>query len=427
MRPITIISLLVSIIPHLVSAHSWTPDDVCPTEIKVTIPNGRSDFGTMVSVHDALSHCPNISSLDLRVTLNGCSSWPDRWNFPFSYNGGETYPTLKKLRLDGYDFSSVESTRPPWLMPRTVGLFDWLKRGHWKPWLQAQVYGMPQLAPPKSNLDLWLGAMNWSEIDELAIDGCEHTNEVIAKIPPYLHSLRRLESTNIPFIEALPNNTITHLTWVGPHKHGDLANILDRQGATLQELEFRCNEMGCPLMRNKFNLSIIPDMAPNLMHLSVNIPRNGSWPLDSFHTIASLPQLRSLEIYSNLQSDCQRQKPEPYTKTGLEYLKEYGMNYCRGEDQFQEPLLNENSAEDLFYFIQQANVGGALQNVTFRIGDWTPPWDGPLYFPPWIEDRKVEIVCSARGEVEGERRCELIRSYGYWPPESNTGYDDDYE
>ncbi|KAJ4993598.1 hypothetical protein SVAN01_00652 [Stagonosporopsis vannaccii] len=426
MQAVTIIAILASLVPYVASAR-WTRNDTCPTEIKTTIPNSRLEFGSMVSVHEALSQCPNITSLDLRVTLLGCSEWPDRWNFPFNYNGGDSYPSLKKLRLDGYDFSSSDDIRPPWQMPLqgmsnaeawTFGLYDWIRRGYWKPWLRAQIYGYPPTPPSKSNLDLWLGAMNWSAIEELAIADC--SDEFVEKVPSHLRSLRWLASTNISFVEALPNNTLESLTWVGPHKRGDFDSILERQGAKLQELEFRDDEMGYSFMRRKFNMSIIPETAKYLKHLSVNIPRNGSWPLESFRAIAQLSQLQSLVIYSNLQSECQRQMPDKYTREWSKWRMDHGDSYCIKEDRYQKPLLDEGNAEELYKFIKEANVGSGPENVTFRIGDWTPIWDGPLYSPPWIEGRKVEIHCSNVAQIKAEKHCEMVRSYGYWPPESNT-------
>jgi|SRR5690242_10342467 len=426
MRVITIVSVLASIVPYLASAR-WTRNDKCPTEIETTIPNYRSDFGSMVSVHEALSQCPNISSLDLRVTLIGCSGWPDRWNFPFNHNGGEKYPDLKKLRLEGYDFSNLDDVRPPWQMPLqgrsdaeawTFRLYDWIRQGYWKPWLQAQIYGHPSLPPLKSNLDLWLGAMNWSAIEELAISDC--SDELIEKLPSHLHSLRKLESTNISFVEALPNNTLERLTWIGPHKHGNLDSILQRQGGRLRELEIRDDELDWSYMRSKFNVSIIPDMAPNLTHLSINILRNGSWSPEPFRAVSQLSHLESLNIYSNLQSQCQRQKPEEYTRDWLKWRAEHGESYCVDEDRFQKPLLNESSAEELYNLMKGANPRGLLQNVTFRIGDWKPIWDGPLYSPPWMEGRRVEIHCSEVGKEKFEKHCEMVQSYGYWPPGSNT-------
>ncbi|KAJ4345361.1 uncharacterized protein N0V89_011491 [Didymosphaeria variabile] len=303
------------------------------------------------------------------------------------------------------------------LMLWTLRLLDWLKKGHWKPWLQVQLYGLPPSEQPRTNLDLWLDAMDWSGIEELAIKRQRHEDDIVEKLPPRLTSLRRLWSTDMSFIEALPNNTLTHLTWIGPSRHGDFANVLERQGSTLEKLEFRCDEKICPSFCNHFNMSHIQEMAQNLEHLTIDIPRNGTWPLEFFQAIASLSKLRSLEIYLELQSDCRRGKPEDHAM--WKYQEEHGKNYCTGGDQFQKPLLNENEAENLFQLIEEANIGCQLQDVTFRLGDWTPPYDGPLYFPPWIENRKAEVTCSKTDRAQREKRCRAVRSYGYWPPKTN--------
>lgn len=442
MYSVMLLYFLTSLIPSLVNGRVWTRNDTCPVEIKATIPNGdRCDspdsnrvlcdrsqepyFGTMVSIHDALTHCPNISSLNLRVTLLGCSTWPDRWNFPLSYNRGEMYPALKKLRLEGYDFSSVEDVRPPWQAPLmgrsdaeawTFGLIDWLRKGYWKPWLRAQVYGYPPALHVKSNLDLWLQAMDWSQIEELAMDDCRNSQEIAEKLPPRLTSLRRLESADVDFIEALSNNTLSDLISVGRHEAGDLEHVLERQGASLQRLEFRCDELSCPSMRNAFKISILPQLAPNLIHVSINIPRNGSWPLDHFRALAALPKLRSLEVYSQLQSECQRQKPEDYTRQMLDYLQEHGRDYCTGQERLQQPNLDEDTAEELWRYMREANTGNHIQDLTLRIGDWSRSWDGPLYSPPWMESRQAEIVCSRSNTDESGKSCRMQVSRGYWPP-----------
>lgn len=445
MRLVMLLFFMTSVIPHFVNARIWTRNDICPADIKATIPNGdRCDspdssrvpcersqkpyFGTMVSVHDALTHCPNISSLDLRVTLLGCSTWPDRWNFPLSYNGGESYPALKKLRLEGYDFSSVEDARPPWQAlsmgsgdaeARLSGLVNWIRKGYWKPWLRAQVYGSPLSAPVRSNLDLWLRAMDWSHIEELALNDCRNPKEIAVKLPSRLASLRKIETQDISFVAALSNNTLSDLTWVARHKPGDLENILERQGASLQRLEFRCDELSCPSMRNTFNMSILPRLAPNLLHVSVNIPRNGTWPLEDFEALAVLPKLRSLEIYTQLQSECQRQRPEEYTRQMEEYRQEHGEEYCTGLERLQQPIINENTAEHLWRYIKETSAGSQLQTLTLRAGDWTRSWDGPLYSPPWMEFRQTEILCVGSNVEASGKSCKSQVSRGYWPPTSN--------
>ncbi|KAF3040567.1 hypothetical protein E8E11_000571 [Didymella keratinophila] len=447
MRPVVLLFFLASHIPSSVSGRLWTRNDICPREIKATVPNGdRCDspngnlvtcdgsqepyFGTMVSIHDALTHCPNISSLDLRVTLLGCSTWPDRWNFPLSYNERETYPALKKLRLEGYDFSSVKDVRPPWQAPLMAripsGLIDWIRKGYWKPWLRAQVYGYPPSAPVKSNLDLWIQAMDWSQIEELAINDCRNAEAIAEKLPPRLTSLRKIESTDVNFIAALPNNTLSDLTWFGRHKAGDLGSILEHQGASLQRLEFRCNELSCPSMRNSFNMSILPQLAPNLVHISVNIPRNGTWPLEDLRALAALPKLRSLEIYSQLQSGCQRQRPEDYTRQMVEYLQKHGEDYCTGQDRLQQPTLNEDNAGDVWRYIKEANAGGQLQDLTLKVGDWSRSWDGPLYSPPWMESRQAEVLCAESNVDASGKPCKTQVSRGYWPSTTNQWESDSW-
>lgn len=211
-----IILWLAAVFSSLVSAR-WGLNSACPAEIKTTIPNHGSDYNSMISVHETLLRCPNITSLTLRVTLLGCSGWPDRWNFPFAYNGGETYPRLTTLKLDGYEFSSTEDieqlpvNRMFHDQTRAAGLSSWLKKGYWRPWLQSKILS-PTWAPLKSNLDLWLNAMDWSAIEELDIDHCRSSAMAAANLPPRLSSLRKLKSTNLRFIEALPNNTLTSLT-----------------------------------------------------------------------------------------------------------------------------------------------------------------------------------------------------------------------
>lgn len=77
--PFQLVLLLAALFPVATLARSWRADR-CPDAIKTLVPSysgpGRdqkSTFGTMVSVHDALCSCPNITSLDLRVTGLGCT------------------------------------------------------------------------------------------------------------------------------------------------------------------------------------------------------------------------------------------------------------------------------------------------------------------------------------------------------------------
>lgn len=190
-------------------------------------------------------------------------------------------------------------------------------------------------------------AMDWPQIEELAIDNCGTADEIVEKLPPRLRSLPQLESADTSLIEAMPDNTLTNLTWIGRHKAGDLESILQRPGATLQGLEFKCNELSCPSMHNSFDVSILPQLAPKLKHVSINIPCNSTWPLEALQVLALLPQLRSLEIYSQLQSECQQQKPEEQSREMWDYMKEHGEDYYTDSKRLQKPILDEDTAEEL--------------------------------------------------------------------------------
>jgi hypothetical protein len=427
LRAVILLFALVLLSP--VSARRWTRSDPCPLNIQAVIPglhawdeaserwepcgdSQKTEFCTMATVHEALAHCPNITSLDVDVSRHGCSQWPDRWNFPFDHNGGETYPALKKLKLNGYDFSNTGESTPKALFSAMFSREDLDDAG-----VSAQLHEIADSSQPKSNLDLWMKAMDWSRIEDLGI-GIDVGDDVLEKLPPLLKSLRKLQSTDMSFIRRLPTNTLTQLSWFGPSEDGDLAKILERQGYSLQHLEFRCNELDCLSFRTNFNISILPEKAPNLVHLAINIPRNGTWPLESLQTIARLPKLRSLEIFSNLQSQCQQAMPEIDDSEYRGYLKRHGVDHCIGEDRYQVPLLNGDSAESLFESVQQAKVGEKLQNMTLKLGNWPDPWRREIWGYFWITSRKMRVVCSESGDAEVANFCQIEDSLGYWPPES---------
>jgi hypothetical protein len=150
-------------------ARPWLPTDPCPTTTHSIIssdpcsgfytrtvqdspnyPATTPQLSTLRNIHTALINCPNVTALDIRVTLSGCSDWPERWTFPFNPAGGEIYPSLKRVKLEGYKFDSREQVV---LEPR---LKRWIKDvvhfGFW-----GQVVSLLDL---KSNLDLWIQAMD---------------------------------------------------------------------------------------------------------------------------------------------------------------------------------------------------------------------------------------------------------------------------
>jgi len=433
-------------------ARPWTPSDGCPTTIKTVISSDPCytldsygckkgpQFTGMDVLHTALLSCPNITDLDLRVTGLGCSEWPNRWNFPFHPAGGDKYPPLKSLRLEGYHFGipgqSAESgwDREAWVFPKpyywTTKFSDdlfwwfpdgswcgqvatWVWKGHWRTWMQWRQQPLEQ--KEKSNFGLWLDAMDWSNIEDLTIIGRrEITDEMIEKLPSRLASLTKLETTNAYFINALEKNTLTHLKWIGTSRNCTLPSILEHQGSSLQDLEFRCEELSCRNFGRASDITVLSNMTRNLTHLTINVPRNGTWPFESLQAIASLPHLERADLYMNIQSDCVKQRPSITYNTYEAWEQKHGADYCRGEDQFQRPFVDQVGANELFAYMKESNPSGRLTNVTFWVGDWSRSWDGPLYQPPWAEGRSAKAVCGTEGKTNGDEWCVVEGGHRYW-------------
>jgi hypothetical protein len=118
----------------------------------------------MGAIHAALLECSNITALDVRVTGLGYSERPDRWSFPFNRFGGDVYPRLGNVRLEGYEFGRGRQRD-------AVGLDKWSRSG-WA-WIRGgssyfSLFSRDQWM--KSNLELWLDAMDWSAVSELAYE-----------------------------------------------------------------------------------------------------------------------------------------------------------------------------------------------------------------------------------------------------------------
>lgn len=406
----------------------WRVGDDCPSEIQVVIPGSRWDeseepsFGTMASVHAVLSNCPNITSLDLRVSLRGCSNWPDRWSFPFSIYGGETYPALQRLRLEGYNFGERPIDEVSWQKTRYTS-YSWFERAaEWilsgnafRAWKYRRI---PREQREKNNIELWLDAMDWSGVEELALLGYsvgEKRNSFLNSTPSVLTGLRRLElepgcgGAELQFLQSLQNNSLTHLTWRGRFGPNLPSIIQESQGLSLQHLDIHTVEtthVESPAY-SVTELQPLQDMS-NLTHLALNVPRNGTWPLEMLYTISQIPSLRTADFWLDIASTCRKQKRD------IIYPWEQDTE-CVGEDQFLLPFVNETSALEVFKYLR-ANKGGVeLSNVTFWGGDWSRAWDGPIYQPPWIEHRRVNVVCSIQDKQGlGVEECTVLDGADYW-------------
>ncbi|KAH8724911.1 hypothetical protein GQ44DRAFT_708003 [Phaeosphaeriaceae sp. PMI808] len=280
---------------------------------------------------------------------------------------------------------------------------QYMKGRPWKTWAQWLVSGQEQRK--KSHLDLWTDAMDWSQVEELRIDPIE--DEVLEKLPGRLTGLRKLETANMSFLRAMKDNTLTQLTWIERSNSKNLPFLLEHQGISLQRLEFRCDELACPNFTPNFDISIIANMTRNLTHLSINVARNGTWPLETLQAIAKLQHLRSADLYFNIQSSCAQERESDY----LHFLDE---NYCKEEDQFQRPFVDKEGAEELFSYMRKHSQGEELTHVTFWVGDWASPSDGLVHPPPWAQDRRSKITCSTEKKGKNDVRCVVESGDKYW-------------
>lgn len=360
-------------------------DEPCPEYIKTLVPPD-----TMASVHETLLRCPNITGLDLRVRLSGCSNWPDRWNFPFSRYGLDKYPPLKSLKLEGYVFDSGECDQE--FYGHYHYSLPWNKNMEWRTWDKS----LCKLLRYKSNIDLWLDAMDWSQLESLSIKNLDHsgTGKFPYQIVPALKSLRKLEietyddDSAVDIVGAFPLNSLTHFTRVGGQRV-DIGDLLSLQANSLKSLHVRIPEFWTKPGQGICNrdLKVLQRLTPRLKHLATHLHRNGTWPFETLDILAKIPPLSSLDLYLDMQSTCQRRKNSPWDR----------VDGCNGEEQFQTPFVNETSALDAFKYLRDHKVGEELTNVTFWVGDWEPSWDGPMlidYDYQWFEGRKAKVVCS---------------------------------
>ncbi|KAH8176408.1 hypothetical protein LIA77_04826 [Sarocladium implicatum] len=458
------VSLVFCILMLSISASASAPPAVtdveCPTSLDVTVPGhvhspfGDShleDYGSMQRLHSLMSNCSSISDLKLRITLLGCSEWPDRWNFPFNQDGTDSFPSRPtRLSLEGYDFAAKEwgSNQPPkWhhLLPGPGALWEWEKALRWlfgglaHDWYR--MWSLPAEQRHKNNLELWLDAMDFSAVTNLtlhdSLDGAQ-ADAVVKLLPSRLPALRVLNVKGPwaqDFVTALPKHSLSHFTWrssglsgtygirsptqsqgeadgtdaevLGESREALLDNIWEHVGGPqLESFEFRDDDgvdgEGPGEILSSHHLRTLAAAAPGIRSLTLDMKRgNYTWPETELELIArELPALESLTLNLELASHCRQQDMNEYglspwdSITGGSFEKG-----CSGEDQFMKPLIDESSASHLFDFIYRANVeggGGKFEKLQLFAGDWSRPWDGPLYFPGWLEGRRAWASCSIR-------------------------------
>lgn len=442
-------------------ASAWQPNHKCPESLEVTVPNNEEylsegeryhsiwdqfdnvakGIATMHDVHTVLEFCPNIKSLNVHPEYSGCEGVPDRWNIPWSLDGTDEIPALESITLQNYDFDQVEwdSIVPPkefvaptendttgsWLAPWKV----WFHLGRAEKWFDAR--NLPKEQREKTNLELWLDQMDWTKLKSLTIlEGYDTPQgeafyERLPNMVPALESLAVegpwWDEEDIPghtieygtrsttdvrrardFILAFPENSLKSLSWrkSGLYNGSDFLDILERFGQGLTSLEWRDVERE-DSRRPVFTpaqLREIGTYTPNLESLTIDINRDGNWPLEELSAVAeSFPKLKNLTVYLEIASQCYRDQDNSYRGS---YCR---VKDCWGWDQFQRPLLDEEDATTLFNLLRDKKVGDELTSATFRAGDWESTgldmWDVDTF----LHMRKAFVDCSVL-ETDGSRK-----------------------
>jgi hypothetical protein len=382
----------------------------------------------MAEVHVMLKACSNITSLQLRVTLLGCSNHPERYSFPFDQSGSDKYPSkLKALSLEGYRFQDWEWERVrPNLTPDQLWfdrMITWFTSGRWSTWLSWRE--LPDEQREKRNLDLWLDAMDFSHISNLSLlDTRFHYPTLADKLAPALVGIRDLvvEGRDArDFILAIKSQSLRHLSWLYTGNYEDsLGPVLSQQGRSLLSLEWRTPEMDAyrqPAMTAS-EIRELGTSAPHIHTLTIDLNRNGSWPLDELTAIAnSMPSLHTLILYFEVASECRRElSGEENCRNNHNVLVR---DVCDLEDQFAKPLLYETDARQMFEHLTQQKVGEKLRVVKFYIGDWTRRWDGPVYSPGWIEHRSGWFECKMGSDMSIECEGQPVSLRKNWYDDSD--------
>ncbi|KAL4728237.1 hypothetical protein ACLX1H_004979 [Fusarium chlamydosporum] len=292
---------------------------------------------------------------------------------------------------------------------------------------------IPEERRSMDNIQLWLEAMDFSQVHTLTIAEYLKTPKgqgLYEELPVALTGLRTLKiegrwigwRVETPAREAscekywyededvgeelwseIPSPaqnflTAVHpklesLTWTksGPFRDDIFEPVLKHHGPTLKHLEWTNRESRCeprPILSVR-QIRTLGEYSPRLTNLTIDLNRvDGVWPWKHLKAIAeNLPKLTSLIIYLDMQG----------VATSFESISEGGP--------LTKPLLNKEAALEMFNVLNLFKTGDKLRSVEFRGGDWGEvfgwvKWNGA----EWLErSERLWANCSLeekRGTVK---------------------------
>ena len=408
----------------------WTAT-ACPTSINATLPGrninktpaGDYKFPDSITIHRALTTCPNIESLNLRYAMLGCTGHPDRWSLPFDISGGEKYPPLKHLSLEDYRFNTkdFERVKPPEGIP---GLHTswyawvwWIQSGRARQWWEWRK--LPEAQRNKTNAELWADAMDWSKVESIELRDIS-SEPFVTHIVPLLTGLKEITLEKIytsdrcrcadsgQWLVDLP--PLRKLMWFDWNEASLKAfdQILERHGEALETLSIhRRGTKGPGISLSIPQLEKIGRMAPKLKHLAIAVKRNGTWPFETLEAVANISQLDSADLWMEYASEIGYQVADKERELGYGMIVEDDLEYEMASLHYKKPLLNRSGVEEMWNFMRR-NPSSKLKKAGFYAGDFTRAWDGPLYSPSRLEQLRVAWLCEEEGCKHGDRRKDVF-------------------
>ena len=141
----------------------------------------------------------------------------------------------------------------------------------------------------------------------------------------------------------------------------------------------------------------ITSRCPELRELSIDIDRNGTWPIESLSALSTLENLHHLEINLELGID-------QHIHESSHYLSHEQRKIADAD--YRQPIFHATSGTKLFEGLRQEKKGKELEKMTVTIGDWGRTFGGGLRITGWGEGLEESWVCKVNDD--GKEGCEKV-------------------
>lgn len=333
--------------------------------IRIVFLHEEECIRTMRALKAVLLSCPNL------LRLPAIDIW---------------YPRDRCYGYDGPEFDSPycglglsDGERPQALEELGISYYPW---GHQNisPFRYFAI-GYPEKGTEK---DYWARTFDWSRLVKL--------NEIPPELDPIVPKLTGLREVEFDHLEHIDHteflneltSTLESLSIVCWENVGSRPDPIIRHGATLRKLRVHRRILRDINMTSQDIVQLCKGL-PHLEELAIDIARDevaNDWPYEALDAIASLPSVRTIELWFNL--GCPRPRaPTPFVAPA--------------------PFLTVSSSRRLFSYLHERNKN--IRRLILHSGaPWHESWDG---HPTWDMQNSMTFVCTmvyACGEEGGSIR-----------------------